>query len=149
MGAQKINGDSACRIVRLLAGKDILIADDEARSRDLYADYFAEIGITVVEAEDGVAALGKFQAEPDRFGLVILDLIMPHMLGSEVFKAIHAHRPSLPVILVSGYTLDISISDLTKAGLSGYLSKPCSYHDLMGLVATVLAVPVMRQSPHC
>ena len=65
-----------------MAGKKILIADDEARLRKLVSDYLVREGYEVLEAADGEQALDIFYREKD-LSLMILDVMMPGVDGSQ------------------------------------------------------------------
>ena len=57
---------------------------------------------------------------------VLLDLTMPHMDGEQVFRALQAADPSVPVVLMSGYS-ELEVADrFAGLGLAGYLQKPFS-----------------------
>jgi CheY-like chemotaxis protein len=128
------SGKSASRIS--LQGQTILLADDESMLRELMATHLEALGATVVQAADGTRAIASFVAEPDRYSLVILDQIMPGCNGAEAFRAIRKIRPSVRVLIVSGYLGDEDVLALEREGLSGFLRKPYSYLELIDLVST-------------
>ena len=70
-----------------MAGKKILIADDEARLRKLVSDYLVREGYEVLEAADGEQALDIFYREKD-LSLMILDVMMPGVDGFMVCKEV-------------------------------------------------------------
>jgi two-component system, cell cycle sensor histidine kinase and response regulator CckA len=80
-----------------------LVADDEDLVRDVAVSLLQQIGFEVVAVANGREALQAFSVEPGRFGLVILDLTMPIMTGSEALAAIRQIRPDVPVLIMSGY----------------------------------------------
>lgn len=80
----------------------VLLVDDEELVRTGTADMLIDLGHRVVEAFSGSHALEllRTDAEPD---LVITDYLMPGMTGAELAEAIRRIRPSLPILLVTGY----------------------------------------------
>ena len=80
----------------------VLLVDDEELVRIGTADMLADLGHRVVEAFSGTHALELLRtgAEPD---LVVTDYLMPGMTGAELAEAIRRIRPSLPILLVTGY----------------------------------------------
>jgi signal transduction histidine kinase/ActR/RegA family two-component response regulator len=82
----------------------ILLADDEAGLRDLTREFLESEGFLVTTAPDGQAALDTFEAAPQDWDLLILDLVMPRLDGLEVLKRIERVRPDLPALLMSGYS---------------------------------------------
>ncbi|MBI5575571.1 MAG: response regulator [Deltaproteobacteria bacterium] len=81
--------------------KKILVVDDEENIRELYRDELSEEGYSVELAENGQAALSKFEKfQPD---LVTLDVMMPGMNGIEVLRRIREKNPSVPVLLLTAF----------------------------------------------
>lgn len=81
--------------------KKILVVDDEENIRELYRDELVEEGYQVELAENGQAALSKFEMfRPD---LVTLDVMMPGMNGIEVLRRIREKNPSVPVLLLTAF----------------------------------------------
>ena len=68
--------------------KQVLAVDDDNGVRQLLVRLGKRLGLHVELAADGREALTKFQAEPDRFAVVLLDLTMPELSGEEVFAGI-------------------------------------------------------------
>ncbi len=81
----------------------ILVADDEKPVRDAARAVLERAGYRVVLAEDGRAAVETFLEDPERFHAAVLDLTMPVMSGAEAFAELRRLRPSLPILLTSGY----------------------------------------------
>jgi CheY-like chemotaxis protein len=86
-------------------------------------------------------AIGWCRDNPAQFDLVITDLTMPEMDGPEVARQIHALRPGLPVILMSGYSATVNAEILRDAGISNLLEKPVSLSALGDAVQRVLNQP--------
>ncbi|MFL5403578.1 MAG: response regulator [Gemmatimonadales bacterium] len=82
-------------------GSTILIADDDAVIRSLCCRTLQQDGATVLEAEDGEAALRLIE-DHDDIDLVITDLTMPRLGGHEVAEVLSVFRPGLPVLAMSG-----------------------------------------------
>ena len=95
------------------------------------------LGFTVVEACDGQEALDLFHDCPDRFRFVLLDVIMPAKDGREVLGQLHAIRPELPVVLMSGYS-EFELGELPFCANLTYLQKPFRAADLNTCVRRVL-----------
>ena len=119
----------------LLAGKRILVADDEANIRQTIADLLARFGCQVDMAKDGAEACALLAGQPP-YDLVITDIKMPHKNGYEIFAAARkiGHQP--PVILMTGFGYDPnhSIVRASREGLSAVLFKPFKVDQLMSEV---------------
>ncbi len=102
----------------------ILIIEDEDDLRKLLGIVLQELGYRVLSAGNGEDGLAHFKANPDEIQIVVTDLDMPGMSGLEVSKALKKLKPSLHVIVTTGY-LDGSIRENIKTiGVSDIIQKP-------------------------
>jgi CheY-like chemotaxis protein len=102
----------------------ILLVDDDAFLRDMYAIKFGECGHTVDVAESGILALSKLQQQSD-FDVVLLDMIMPGMGGVELIKEIKNRFPKMSAkyIVLSNQGQHEDIEEAKRAGAHGYIIK--------------------------
>lgn len=123
----------------LLAGKRILVADDEEIIRETISDVLVKAGALPVTASDGNEAIAMVHAQP--FDLVLSDIKMPHKTGYEVFAASKQVRPACPVILITGfgYDPDHSIVRANREGLAAVLFKPFKVERLMEAIHKAVA----------
>jgi len=80
----------------------------------------------VTDKNGGTEALEVFCRQPDKFGLVITDLTMPGMKGTELSREIIKNRPDIPIILCTGYYEVISPEMRQELGIREVLFKPVS-----------------------
>lgn len=125
----------------------VLVVDDEAMVRDLAEAILARLGLSVVQANDGDAAVRMFAAEPERFAVVLLDLTMPRLGGAETFRQIRDIKPDARVILMSGYNEQEASGSFAGKGLAGFLGKPFSTQALGAAVERVLGAVEPRDLP--
>jgi len=116
----------------------ILLVDDEEMVADIGKQLLEKLGYTVKTADSGRAALGVFGLEKDTIDLVILDMIMPGLSGSETFDRIRALNPKVKTLLSSGYSLDGQASDILKRGCSGFIQKPFNINELSQKIREIL-----------
>lgn len=103
-------------------GAHILVVDDEQATRHTLAELLVRMGYQTVEAPCGHKALEHMARQ--RFDLVILDLKMPGMDGTEVLKAARELAPDTVFIILTGHgTLDSAIASI-RHGAFDYLLKP-------------------------
>jgi CheY-like chemotaxis protein len=102
----------------------VLVADDEAPVREVLGHMLARLGFEVVAAADGLEALSRFRATPDRFAAVLLDLSMPRCDGAETLREIHTLRPNTPVLLISGHGSGELSAQFAHERLAGIVQKP-------------------------
>lgn len=121
----------------VLPNARILIVDDEPGIRHTLAGLFSRMGYQVTEVASGEAALQQIS---DRaFDLVILDLNMPQMDGTDVLKAAQPVAPGTVFIILTGYgTLDSAILAI-RHGAFDYLIKPSSVKEIVRAVEAGLA----------
>lgn len=111
-----------------------LVVDDEQPVLEVLGDVLAAAGHSAVLVPDGAAAIERFKAEP--FDIVFADLAMPGVNGWQVARAVKDHAPSVPVLLVTGWGVELSPEELRGKGVDAVLSKPVKIEDILAVVAT-------------
>jgi len=84
-------------------GLGILVVDDDNSLRAMMTEHLRDLGYTVLEAADPVAALGIVGDAGKRVDLVVTDLVMPKMSGPHFVERLRELRPKLRILRVSGY----------------------------------------------
>jgi two-component system cell cycle sensor histidine kinase/response regulator CckA len=94
----------------------------------LCKDMLEPLGYTVLVAGSGSAGIGVYREMKERISLVVLDMIMPKMGGSEVFQALRTIDPNVKILLCSGYSQNgfAGIDELLRRGAVGFVQKPFS-----------------------
>ncbi len=103
----------------------VLIADDEPAIRTvLRRVLMRHFPVDITEAENGLDALERLSQEP--YSLVILDVNMPVMTGTEALRALRRHpqTATLPVIMMTGNTDESLVRQIMTLGVSDYVIKP-------------------------
>ncbi|HEV8358991.1 MAG TPA: response regulator [Candidatus Thermoplasmatota archaeon] len=117
-----------------------LVVDDQPADRKLLRTVLNAEGITVLEADDGVAALRVLETSP--VDVVLSDILLPHMDGFRLCHEIRS-RPAIaavPVLLVSGSFLTPDDAGVgAGVGADGFIPKPFSAPVLLALIARVTA----------
>jgi len=120
--------------------ESILLAEDEPIVRDLTTQVLTEAGYNVVAVGDGEQALEILQENPDRFDLVILDMVMPRKGGAEVWKDVRSLAPKACILLTSGYAPDSIDARIGEPEAPAFLPKPFTPLDLLCKVRNTLDV---------
>jgi signal transduction histidine kinase len=124
------------------APKTILIVDDELGPREALRQILTP-AYRVVTARDGREALERFAAaSPD---MVISDIRMPGMSGTELMTVLRRRSPETPFVLLTGYATIESAQAAVREGAFDYISKPYHVQDIRDLVARALAVVDSRR----
>ena len=124
----------AVRAGRRVGG--ILLVDDDDDVRAVAAAMLREAGHGVVEADNADAALVHLGRNAPRIDLLIADIAMPGMSGSELARAARRERPDLPILFVSGFA-DFAGRD--ESAIGKVLQKPFRADELIARVAEALA----------
>lgn len=102
----------------------LLLVDDDAFLRDMYAKKFSDSGYEVEVADSGAAGLSQLQQHPD-FDMIILDMVMPGMSGVELIQKIRTDFPNLQAkcVVLSNQGQPEDIKEAKDAGADGYIIK--------------------------
>jgi two-component system OmpR family response regulator len=117
-------------------GPRILVVDDEPDVGNIVARVLSADGYAVSRASDGKDGLR--QALAGGYGLIILDLIMPEMSGTEVLARLRRQRPEQPVLILSCMADVITKVDCLDLGAQDYLTKPFQLAELLARVRVQL-----------
>ncbi len=112
----------------------VLIVDDEPSLRRTTERMLTNAGFGVLTAVDGRDGVETFEAHVQEIDVVLLDMTMPHMNGIEALQKIHAIRPDVPVILMSGYSEEETVGRLSRGERPGFLQKPYGIRELMAVL---------------
>jgi CheY-like chemotaxis protein/two-component sensor histidine kinase len=119
----------------VLAGKTILIVDDDMRNLFALSKILTEKGLTILKAEDGRKALTLLDDHPE-IALVLLDIMMPVMDGYETAGEIRKQSRfnDLPIIALTAKALKDDRNKCIAAGANDYLSKPVDVERLFSML---------------
>ncbi len=120
--------------------KRVLVVEDDAAIRRGLADALQFAGYEVLEAATGTEGLTA--AARATFDLLLLDLVLPGPSGFEILQAVHTHRPTLPVIVLTARGDESDRVKGLRLGADDYVVKPFSVRELLARVEAVL-----RRSP--
>ncbi|MFM9081463.1 MAG: response regulator, partial [Opitutaceae bacterium] len=119
-------------------GRTLLLVEDEIAVRGITAMVLRNLGLQVVTAETGDAAVSILSAAGVPPDLVLTDFQMPGLDGLGLARWIHQHQPGLPVIVASGRLDEAAIVQLRAAGVSEFLTKPFDEQHLIASLRRVL-----------
>ncbi|MBL9171359.1 MAG: response regulator [Verrucomicrobiales bacterium] len=119
--------------------KQILLAEDDAPLRQTLAAYLEVAGYTVHQASDGARALALY--EKHRPNVVVMDMVMPHMEGSEAVMVLSRRYPEARILAISGGGHDSGETYLRVAarlGAHATLAKPFHPEALVSAIKQLL-----------
>ena len=95
-------------------------------------------GYQVLTASDGIEALEVYSLHREEIGLVIADIGLPRLAGSEVFLRLKQNNPAIKVILASGFLEPALKAEMIKAGAKEIIQKPYQPNDFLRSVRKAL-----------
>jgi len=116
----------------------ILLADDDAATRDLVQRALGLDGHEVAVTQDGAEALERLQAATAHFDVLITDVQMPGLDGVALIEKGLAFNPKLRVVLMSGFADEIGRAAHLKPRLARIISKPCTLEQIRSAVKAAL-----------
>jgi two-component system cell cycle sensor histidine kinase/response regulator CckA len=124
---------------RLIAGTEtVLFVDDEDAIREVGEELLQAMGYSVLLARDGKEAVELYEKNGDNIDIVLLDIVMPHMGGSEVYEKMKEINPNIKVLLLSGYSIDGEATDILDRGCDGFIQKPFTMKELSGKIREIM-----------
>ena len=119
----------------MLAGKKLLIVDDDIRNIFAMTSFLERYEMRVFSAETGQAAMDLLQKNPE-MDVVLMDIMMPGSDGYETLRAIRkiAKFRTLPMIAVTAKAMKGDREKCLNAGASDYLAKPVDTTDLVSML---------------
>jgi PAS domain S-box-containing protein len=116
----------------------VLVVDDERFIVDMVKEMLDTLGYETVPRYSSPEALESFRTRPESFDLVITDMTMPHMTGTDLAREIFMIRPDTPLILCTGFSEKADENTVKLLGIKKLLMKPVSMRDLAVAVSTAL-----------
>lgn len=122
----------------------ILLVDDVEDGRDIYSTYLTFKGYHVVCAANGDEALAR--AREHRPDLILMDLSMPGLTGTQAMRALRADDQfrSVPIVALTAHALDDERREALQAGFDAVITKPCLPDELLAAIEALFRT---RQTP--
>jgi CheY-like chemotaxis protein len=118
----------------------LLVVEDNERILALVSTVLSRLGYRVLTAPDGRAALEQYGRSSDDIALLVTDLMMPYMNGSELAREMLKLRPTMRVLFASGYAHE-HVFDASLGGPSSFIDKPYTPHSLAQRIRELLDAP--------
>ena len=126
---------------KLIGGKElVLLVDDEDMIIEVGQEIMEKLGYKVLTSKSGKEAIEIYEKNRDRIDMVILDMIMPGMGGSETYDRLKEINPGVKVLLSSGYSINGQATDILKRGCNGFIQKPFNMAELSKKIREILFV---------
>ncbi len=116
----------------------ILIIEDEEDVCLLLADILSQEGHAIATASDGRAGLALFQQQS--FDIVFTDLAMPNMTGWQVAEEVKKIDTQVPVILITGWSMQTEEKEMYKSHVDMIVTKPFTVDEIVAVLTRALAL---------
>lgn len=141
--AQKDGKPASAEYTQIMAGKRILLVEDNEFNREIAFEILRNAGFEVDTADDGAVAVDKVsQSAPGAYDVVLMDIQMPNMNGYEATRAIRelpdAARARIPIIAVTANAFSSDRDAALAAGMDGHIAKPIDVDMLIGKMCDLL-----------
>jgi len=116
----------------------ILLVEDERGVRELASRVLLRAGYRVLVAADGVEALAIWEDNPAQIDVVVTDIMMPRLGGSELVTRLRGERADVPVLFMSGFVRNAALGDAPADRRTKFLQKPFTVPALQHAVSELL-----------
>jgi CheY-like chemotaxis protein len=116
-----------------LAGH-VMVVDDEAMVSEFMKELLESWGLAVTAKPNGVEAKEAFARTPELYDLVVTDQTMPRVTGLQLARELLEIRPTVPVILYTGYADNLTEAQAHAAGVRALIRKPVEPAALLALL---------------
>lgn len=136
--------DGACQNISIVTQElprrpvTILVAEDEEEVRRFLVKLLRGAGYQVLEAGNGALALAAAQAHAGTIELLVTDVVMPVMMGTELARRFVSERSGARVLFISGYSDPAARAEIKTMAGAEYLGKPFSPRELLERVRVLL-----------
>jgi response regulator RpfG family c-di-GMP phosphodiesterase len=121
-----------------VAGRSVLVVDDDVATRALIARQLRRAGLEVLAVESGERVLVEAPDRYTSFDVVILDVHLPGMSGLDLASLIQARRPTQPIVLITGDSDPRLAREALARGPVSFLLKPFEMYELQAAVNQAL-----------
>lgn len=118
----------------------VLVVDDEVALRHILVRQLRNEGYTVLEAGYGLEALEVARNSPEPIDLVLSDIMMPGMIGTELAQRLLAEHPGIHVVLMSAHIVD-ELARPDRRWNVPVLRKPLEGGQILAVVQLMLSTP--------
>lgn len=122
----------------LRGSETVLFVDDEDMIIEIAEELFEQLGYKVLIARSGREAIETYEKNKDHIDIVLLDMIMPDMSGSDTYDRMKKIDPDIKVLLFSGYSINGRATEILDRGCNGFIQKPFKMKELSQKLREIL-----------
>jgi two-component system, cell cycle sensor histidine kinase and response regulator CckA len=129
---KKSDGDT------LRGSETVLFVDDEDLIIEIAEELLNSLGYKALTARSGKEAIEIFDENKEHIDIVLLDMIMPDMSGSDTYDRMKEVDPDIKVLLSSGYSINGQATEIMDRGCNGFIQKPFKMKELSRKLREIL-----------
>ena len=122
----------------LRGSETVLFVDDEDMIIEVAEEMFEQLGYKLLIARSGKEAIETYEKNKEQIDIVLLDMIMPDMSGSDTYESLKEIDPDIKVLLASGYSIDGLATEIMDRGCNGFIQKPFKMKELSQKLREIL-----------
>ena len=129
-------------IAEKLAGKRILLAEDNDLNAEIAETLLEEMKAEVTRAEDGSICVDKLKEKPEGyFDMILMDIQMPNMDGytaTQNIRSLKDRRSQIPIIAMTANAYDEDRRKAREAGMNGFIAKPLNVDEMIRVLGEIM-----------
>jgi len=118
--------------------KTVLVIDDDPGFQKSFSQKLKMMGFSVSVADTGSKAVETFSQNPDYFDLVVLDMLMPDLDGTDIYELIKIKNPDVRILFTSGVFDFDYLKNILQYGNIGFVIKPFNHDELQIQISKVM-----------
>jgi signal transduction histidine kinase len=123
-------------------GKTILVAEDIEINREIISGILEDTGVSIENAVNGLEAVNKFEANNEKYDMILMDIQMPELDGLEASRRIRAsdlpHAQDIPIIAMTANAFEDDVKNCLEAGMNDHVAKPIELDNLFSTLSAYL-----------
>ena len=135
---EEIIEEKKAAVDTLRGTETVLFVDDEEMIIEVASEVLENLGYNVLTARSGKEACEIYEKNKEQIDIVLLDMIMPDMSGSDTYDRMKKIDPDIKVLLSSGYSINGQATEIMDRGCNGFIQKPFKMKELSQKLREIL-----------
>ena len=138
--------DNTDQKLSLLPGFHILLCEDDEICIQICKKFLEKMDCNITVVNDGISCIQKLKESPNKFDLILMDIIIPQLDGTTATAVIRSMNSSVPIIAMTGNVHEEDLLQYLQNGMTDVLAKPFNRRDLQEMLIRYLADKVPSMS---
>jgi len=146
LGLKKNTENASSKANDVYNGRSILLAEDVEINREIVMSLLESTELSIDCAENGLQAVNMFEASPDKYDVIFMDIQMPEMDGYEATRKIRAlgisKAKTIPIIAMTANVFREDVENCIEAGMNGHVGKPIDIDEVLNELRKYLPLKI-------